>query len=412
MTKPKPKIKRLDKSPGLNKDGSESDTGAVDNTNTATTSRGPPSAWFTSEILAMMHGFGDCQRPLMECAVIIEEVVHQQLAVLLHQASEIAKIRSDKPRYTDVQDFIFLLRKDKSKLRRLIKYMSLKDAKTAFTSGAVDEEEGTGVEPAAADSAKTAKNYRRRKCYEFISSIDQTGELIALFDDDNIDEIKYERALRAELQTRPMDQQQYLDFCEARQASFSPRFRGTQRFKDWVLSGSNCDPKPSVLAVEVLNYMAYETVAQIVELALVARRDSQRCVDDPMMNAMPTICTNYEPSVCNTQTTTTPNRSPSRAPSPTFSPGGMNMNGPTTSTDTIPGVSDCSSLAASVATAKAKAVKRKKSISTSSRDMFAHEAIQPKHIREALRRYGRQMGPHADFSKQPLQQVKQKVFCA
>ena len=42
----------------------------------------------------------------------------------------------------------------------------------------------------------------------------------------------------------------------------APRFK-SQRFKDWVLSGLSLDIKPNPLAVEVLGYLAYETVAQV-----------------------------------------------------------------------------------------------------------------------------------------------------
>ena len=33
----------------------------------------------------MMHGFGDCRRPLVESASLIETVVHQQMTSLLQQ---------------------------------------------------------------------------------------------------------------------------------------------------------------------------------------------------------------------------------------------------------------------------------------------------------------------------------------
>ena len=33
----------------------------------------------------MMHGFGDCQRPMVETAALIETIVHQQMSSLLQQ---------------------------------------------------------------------------------------------------------------------------------------------------------------------------------------------------------------------------------------------------------------------------------------------------------------------------------------
>jgi len=35
------------------------------------------------------------------------------------------------------------------------------------------------------------------------------------------------------------------------------------KFRDWLLSGVSLDIKPNVLGLEVLSYLAYETVAQV-----------------------------------------------------------------------------------------------------------------------------------------------------
>lgn len=236
---------------------------------------------------------------------------------------------------------------------------------------------------------------------------------MALFDDDSIDEVKHERALRAELQTRNMDPQQYQDFTTARQTNFLPRFK-SQRFKDWVLSGLSLDPKPNPLAIEVLSCMAFETVAQVVDLALIVRRDMQGVVADPLSMTMPTVCINHEttsapsvPSATPGGSTPLPNPSPQRSTSPLTSPpatpsvnsaSSSLMSTPTTQNTSLPGASS-------------KKKKRKKSGSLTSRDMFASQAILPSHIREALRRYGASLGPFADYSKQPLKPVRKKLLC-
>ena len=38
-------------------------------------------------------------------------------------------------------------------------------------------------------------NKRRKLCYDFLSMIDQTGELTGLFEDDSVDDVKHERLL-------------------------------------------------------------------------------------------------------------------------------------------------------------------------------------------------------------------------
>ena len=42
----------------------------------------------------------------------------------------------------------------------------------------------------------------------------------------------------------------------------APRYK-TQKFKDWLLTGAALDIKPNPLAIEVLSYLALETVAQV-----------------------------------------------------------------------------------------------------------------------------------------------------
>lgn len=72
-----------------------------------------------------MHGFGDSNEPLLESAKIIEDVVLQQMKTIVRRACEIADRRasSKKSNIVNGEDIIFLLRKSKLKLRRLMKYL-------------------------------------------------------------------------------------------------------------------------------------------------------------------------------------------------------------------------------------------------------------------------------------------------
>ncbi|ESO93279.1 hypothetical protein LOTGIDRAFT_119719 [Lottia gigantea] len=229
------------------------------------------------------YGFGDCKKPLHDSASLIQDIVHQQLVNLLHQASEVASTRNS--RFISIEDIVFLMRKDKVKLRRLLRYMKVKDTKAMLlrSVGTEDNEE----------IAQPVPTYKRRKvCYDFLSSIDQTGELVALFDDESVDEIKHERLMRAELQSRNLDTKSYTEFCEARQAGFSKKYK-FQRFKEWIMAGINLDIKPNLHALEVVSYLAYETVAEIVDLALLVKQDMRSCINDPMIKNTPQLCQNY-----------------------------------------------------------------------------------------------------------------------
>ncbi|KAF6365424.1 SPT3-like protein, SAGA and STAGA complex component [Rhinolophus ferrumequinum] len=152
-----------------------------------------------------------------------------------------------------------------------------------------------------------------------------------MFEDDEIDDVKQERMERAERQTRIMDSAQYAEFCESRQLSFSKK---ASKFRDW-LDCSSMEIKPNVIAMEILAYLAYETVAQLVDLALLVRQDMVTKAGDPFSHAISATFIQYHNSA----------------------------------------------------------------ESTAACGVEAHSnAIQPCHIREAIRRYGHKIGPLSPFT--------------
>ena len=69
----------------------------------------------------MMHGFGDYSEPLVESARIIEDNVLRQMRSIIEEARKGAERRGS---FTiDTEDFLFLLRRDKVKMHRLIKFL-------------------------------------------------------------------------------------------------------------------------------------------------------------------------------------------------------------------------------------------------------------------------------------------------
>lgn len=69
----------------------------------------------------MMYACGDSRTPLMDTAHLIEEVVHRQMVLLVQKAQEVAELREAK--YIRPEDILFLMRKDKHKLRRAVKFL-------------------------------------------------------------------------------------------------------------------------------------------------------------------------------------------------------------------------------------------------------------------------------------------------
>lgn len=65
--------------------------------------------------------------------------------------------------------------------------------------------------------------------------------------------------------TRGMSGEQYAHFCNARRVSFGSK-QAPHKFRDWLLfdmGGLFGDIKPDALALEIFQYLAFETVAQV-----------------------------------------------------------------------------------------------------------------------------------------------------
>ncbi|KAL6037665.1 hypothetical protein STEG23_020046, partial [Scotinomys teguina] len=200
---------------------------------------------------------------------------------------------------------------------------------------------------------------------------------------------------RAERQTRTMDSAQYAEFCESRQLSFSKK---ASKFRDWLDCGS-MEIKPNVIAMEILAYLAYETVAQLVDLALLVRQDMVSKAGDPFSHAISATFIQYHNTAegsCLKSCPDSPENTP--PPTPTAPSSGSQHSGRATSGSLGNGGPGQDST-------KSKQRKRKKS--TAACGVEAHsDAIQPCHIREAIRRYGHKIGPLSPFTDRFLNSLE------
>ncbi|KAK3758261.1 hypothetical protein RRG08_036531 [Elysia crispata] len=325
------------------------------------------------------------------------------------------------------------------KLKRLLRYYEVKDMKHVIKSSVslVDETGKAEVlanEEKKKDSKIMGKN--RQVCYDFLSAIDQTGELLALFDDKDVDPVKHERLLaslfiflfmaacdadlmiidwfarfpgnvldahilresgkshttaltksklsnieqRAELQSQGMDTKQYLDFCQARQANFSRKYTKSQRFRDWLQLNLKSEIQLSAAAVELFSYMAYEAVAQIVDLALLVKQDQRARPGDPVSKHIPGLCVNYTDLYVGSVYSREDVASQSS---------GLDVHTP----------ADGLHVATGSFASKYSKKKRKKSGSLNSVDSDWNNTILPEDIREACRRYFLETSPFASINK-------------
>jgi len=348
----------------------------------------------------MMYAFGDSRKPSTESATLIEQIVHSQMSNMVVRAAEVTNMRGG--RFMSVEDIIFLIRKDREKLKRLIKYLNFKDVKNKTQKQTSQDDD----EVLEASVSEIKGNKRRKISYDFVSAIDQTGDLVALFDDDDTDEVKQERNERAERLSRTLDPQQYMEFTECRQANFNKK---AGKFKEWLDCASLIDMKPNTPVMDVFSFLAYETVGQIVDLALLVKKDVEG--GDVMTQVMPAVSILSEsqssvvtPGSATSAGPSTPNHTPPDTPTTPTTPF---LPSPTPSgSNTSSSTSQNSSLAS-----KPKSKKRKLKGSAASLSYSSGDCIQPQHIREAIRRYNHFIGPLAPFSAHAKPSPGYRTLC-
>ncbi|XP_005922538.1 transcription initiation protein SPT3 homolog isoform X1 [Maylandia zebra] len=309
---------------------------------------------FIPELQSMMFALGDARRPLQETAALVEDIVHTQLITMLHQACEGAALRGS--RVISPEDILFLMRRDKRKLARLLKYLQFRDYKSKILKTLEDEDTQAESGPAGANQR------RQRLAQDFLVWMDQTGELLSLAERQEIDPIKQERMERLERQTRNMDPAQYAEFCESRQLSFAKK---ASKFRDW-LDCSSLELKPNSMAMEILSYLAYETVAQIVDLSLLVKQE-MTAKTNPVSHVISASYIHY-----NTHAEQVKKDPDSPEATPPSTPGSSHSSKPVLQGNgSVDG--------------RARQRKRKKSCPATVEPPSG--AIQPCHIREAIRRY-------------------------
>uniref|UniRef100_A0A4W3I7J2 SPT3 homolog, SAGA and STAGA complex component n=1 Tax=Callorhinchus milii TaxID=7868 RepID=A0A4W3I7J2_CALMI len=328
------------------------------------------STSFVAELQTMMYALGDARRPLHETAALVEDVVHSQLINM-------------------------------RKLRRLLRYMSYRDFKSKIVKGV---EEDDIFDP---DKSSSSINKRQKLYQEFLSSIDQTGDLLGLLEEDETDEVKQERLERAERQTRMMDSAQYAEYCESRQLSFAKR---ATKFRDW-LDWSSMEVKPNAVAVEIMAYLAYETVAQLVDLALLVKQDMAAKTGDPFSHARSATLVHHhitlpELQVQSINVKSNPDSPENTPPSTPTTPASSAQH---LGFKAHSGNIGNGSMGQDSNSAKAKTRKRKKSAAACGLEAHS-DAIQPSHIREVIRRYSHKIGPLSPFTVRNNSAIKSYIY--
>lgn len=222
---------------------------------------------FQEEISKMLYGFGDSSSPNPETVLLIESVVLKQQIALLDDAHRVS-IERGKNKICNYE-LIYLLHKNKNvlKLKRLHDFQVSQDEFEKVH--VLSQLEQLISEGGIYCETECEVNSRQRTHIKIIKKLGGIKEVQKI----NHDYLGHLRKVRAKNATDTMPAGEYKPFQEARCISFRTNTAyedGLAKFKRWV------DPDNKFVitdsGLEVMCFIAYETVADIVEAVLLTRK--------------------------------------------------------------------------------------------------------------------------------------------
>ncbi|KAF7684068.1 SAGA complex subunit spt3 [Astathelohania contejeani] len=206
---------------------------------------------YQSEIKAMLYSFGDIKEPKDTTAKYIEDMLKSHIRALIQEAKEIQYVRQGK--HLSLEDFCFVLRHDPIKLKRISNFLKFRILKKRLVEKSADTDE---IDDAECDEESTSNNEETLD-YEWL--------------DQNLDEIDDKemksRLIRIDELTKNMSKQEYLEYSECKQASFT--FKKSAKFKNFI--GIE---KIKAYLVDVLGYICHDALQLVALKALELKKEN------------------------------------------------------------------------------------------------------------------------------------------
>ena len=212
---------------------------------------------FFQEISDIMRGFGDCETPVRESVVLVEKIMLQQMRAILHDVIDLAIERKRKPEPSQ-KDFEYLMRRNPLKIYRLQKH--LKDLE--FRRRYQDMLSGRASTLNADEADK--------------SDEDPDHEVVEKYDEE-----KVRRLFRADRISLTLNGNQYLQYNEARRTSFHSRNSYVIRSKLKTMLNPPPEAILSTHVFTIFGFLVHETIATIVDYAILTRLNSNNRDVDP-----------------------------------------------------------------------------------------------------------------------------------
>ncbi|XP_030023659.2 transcription initiation protein SPT3 homolog [Manduca sexta] len=231
---------------------------------------------FQKEISNMMHGFGDNPNPNAATVVLVESIVLQQLRTMLQEALHYCNLRGSKS--ITNYELIYLMRHNLIKLKRLHDYQLKLDLIDKKCQMNITTPTDSVISNIILEDEKDPMIKKRRTHIDVIKSLDEADEVGQI----RFDAIDYLRKVRAAKITESMSFEKYEAYHKARCSSFRSGYglgKGFIKLERWV--NPTKELKLSQSALEVLCFIAYETVAEIVDAVFLIRQDAKKKYGDP-----------------------------------------------------------------------------------------------------------------------------------
>jgi transcription initiation protein SPT3 len=222
---------------------------------------------YLEEIRKMMYVCGDIVQPSTESAGLVEAVTHQQIVQMAEKAMESARQRSDLGSEVTltVEDIFFLMRRSKEKVRRVLYQIDFKTQ--ARRASATRQEEGDSVEGGRREEGGGSRSVVER---EFV--VDMFG--CDFYTSEEAAQEQQGRLEHHDSRTRGMEPNEYLHYGQCRQVSF---VKNLARFRKWLdLEPALDGHTPAHDVIEILGYLAYDTVRELVELSLLVKQGMEK----------------------------------------------------------------------------------------------------------------------------------------
>eukprot|EP00158_Paraphelidium_tribonemae_P003739 Partr_v1_DN26342_c0_g1_i2_m43123 putative Suppressor of Ty 3 homolog (S. cerevisiae) len=267
---------------------------------------------FLTEAWMKMFTFGEVRHTQAETTMLVEDIVKSQIVEILLGTVAVARRRGS--RHFSYEDIIFLIRRDRMKVARLSAYLSWRKVRrianrtgaagasggpvpgtAGAAAGAVPDIDDDLVDDGGEAGDKKVKKQAIRLSWQLL---DQFHDILAVAgsddedemdgdgedgdgrEDDHIDMDEREffqesrsRLMRADQITAAMNKQEYMEYAECRQASFT--YKKPSRFRDWLRIDYYTGMKPNNDMLDILGFLCYEMVRTLTEQSLVVKLEME-----------------------------------------------------------------------------------------------------------------------------------------